>query len=99
MSTATTVSDPEAANASPEKNSTNKPVDSALHKGLGYISSTATTISSIGILVDVVIVFGDAMDTGGPAVYLWGFVLTSVMCIIIALCMAEITVSFILHCS
>lgn len=65
-----------------------------LRKGLGFVSSTAIAVNTVAILVDVIIVYGQGLISGGPVVIFWGFIVSFAMTMLVAFCLAEISSAY-----
>ena len=70
------------------------PVQGKFRKTLGFLSATVYSINAVAILVDVIVVFGQGLTTGGPVVMIWGFIAAYGFTLIVATCMAEICAAY-----
>lgn len=61
-----------------------------LHRGLAFFSSLAFGVTEVAILASVATTWNLGIEYGGPVEIFWGFLVTSIMTMIIACCMAEI---------
>ncbi|WP_247706968.1 amino acid permease [Streptomyces liliiviolaceus] len=64
---------------------------SELARGMGGFGNFAVSFSVICVLAGGLTLFGYGMNTGGPAVMLWGWVGIGAMTLILGLCLAEVT--------
>jgi amino acid transporter len=61
-----------------------------LRRGLNGLMSFSFCFTTVAVLSSISILYGYGLGTGGPAVLIWGWIITSVMTILIGCSMAEI---------
>ena len=61
-----------------------------LSRGLSTLSCFAFGFTEVGVLVSVSLYFGQALQNGGPVLFIWGFLLTWCMNTIVSYSMAEL---------
>lgn len=69
--------------------STNK-----LHRGLTSLMNFAFGFTEVGVLSSLCVTLGEGYGTGGPCVFLWGFVINSIMTGCIGMSMAELCAAY-----
>ncbi|MFS8201050.1 amino acid permease [Streptomyces sp. CWNU-52B] len=65
-----------------------------LQRGMGGFGNFAISFSVICILAGGMTLFGYGLNTGGPAVMLWGWVGIGAMTLILGACLAEVTSAY-----
>jgi len=61
-----------------------------LYRGFSYLMNFAFTFSAVSVLAGISVLFSIGLQTGGPVVMVWGWVIGATMTLVVASCMAEI---------
>ena len=62
----------------------------SLTRGLTQLANFGFGFTEVGILVSISMLYGQALEAGGPSVLLWGFIVSYAMFTVTVYCMAEI---------
>ena len=65
-----------------------------LHRGLTLMMNFAFGFTEVGVLSSLCVTLQEGYGTGGPAVFLWGFLVNSIMTVFIGLSMAELCAAY-----
>lgn len=67
---------------------------SELYRGFNAFMSFTMVFTSVGVICSNALVFDYGLNTGGPVMLTWGWIIGSIFTIMIAMCLAEITSTY-----
>ena len=67
---------------------------SELYRGFNAFMSFTMVFTSVGVICSNALVFNYGMNTGGPVMLTWGWIIGSIFTMMIAMCLAEITSTY-----